>query len=148
MIEPVTRTLRCSREQAFDIAADIERYPEFLSWCISAKVTKRDPYLCFVEQEVGFGPVRLQFTSTAVLQRPAHIIVSSTDAPFRCLQLYWTCTAISPRGCRIGVAATVELRSGFLQLAINPFLAASVEGVVAAFEARAQTLYPAQPTTA
>ena len=147
MIEPVTRTLRCSREQAFDIAADIERYPEFLRWWISARVTKRDPSVCFVEQEVGFGQLRWRFTSTAVLQRPAHIIVTSTDAPFRCLKLCWTCTAVSPRGCQIRVAATVELRSGFLQLAINPFLAASLEDIVAAFEARAHALYPPQDTS-
>jgi ribosome-associated toxin RatA of RatAB toxin-antitoxin module len=57
MIEPLMRTLHCSCEQAFDIAADIERYPEFLRGWMSAKITKRDLNVCYVEQEVGFGPV-------------------------------------------------------------------------------------------
>jgi coenzyme Q-binding protein COQ10 len=140
VIEPVTRTLRCSCEQAFDIAADIERYPEFLKWWISAKVTKRDASTCCAEQEVGVGSVRFRFASTAILQRPEHIIVTSTDAPFRCFKLSWTCTAVPSGGCQIRVGASVELRSGFLQLAVNPFLAAVVEDVVAAFEARALAL--------
>jgi ribosome-associated toxin RatA of RatAB toxin-antitoxin module len=124
VIEPVTRTLHCSCEQAFDRASDIELYPEFLKWWISARVTNRDPPICCVEQEVGFGAIRLRFTSTAVLQRPVHILVTSTDAPFRCLNLSWTCTAISSGSCQIRVTASVELRSGLLQLVVNPFLAA------------------------
>lgn len=147
MIEPVTRALRCSREQAFDIAADIERYPEFLKWWISAKVTQRDLHICCVEQEVGVGSVRLRFASTAALERPERIIVTSTDAPFRCLKLSWACAAVPLGGCQIRVAASVELRSGFLQLAVNPFLAAVVEDVVAAFEARALALYPPRATS-
>ncbi len=44
------------------------------------------------------------------------------------------------------VAASVELRSSLLQLSVNPFLVAVLEGVVAAFEARALVLYAPQTT--
>jgi coenzyme Q-binding protein COQ10 len=141
MIEPLMRTLHCSCEQAFDIAADIERYPEFLRGWMSAKITKRDLNVCYVEQEVGFGPVRLRFASTAVLQRPARIHVISTEPPFRRFNLSWAFAAIPSGGCQIRVTASVELQSGFLQLAVNPFLAAAIEDIVVAFEARALTLY-------
>jgi coenzyme Q-binding protein COQ10 len=141
MIGSLMRTLHCSCEQAFDIAADIERYPEFLSGWIAAKITKRDLNVCYVEQEVGFGPLQLRFASIAVLQRPARIDVTSTEPPFRRFNLSWAFAAVSSGGCEIRVAASVELQSGFLQLAMNPFLAAAVEDNVVAFEARALALY-------
>jgi coenzyme Q-binding protein COQ10 len=60
-------------EQVFALAADIERYPEFLSGWISARIMQRETTICHVDQEVRFGPIRLLFRSTAVLDRPRRI---------------------------------------------------------------------------
>jgi hypothetical protein len=57
MIERFGRTLPFSCQQAFDIAADIERYPEFLRWWISARIQKRESNICYVEQVLGLGPI-------------------------------------------------------------------------------------------
>jgi coenzyme Q-binding protein COQ10 len=133
---PVTRTLACSREHAFDIAADIERYPEFLKGWITARIVRREANRCYVDQELGFGPVRLHFASTAVLRRPASIDVTSREPPFRYFNLSWTFAALPAGGCEIRVAGAVEMRSGLLQLAVNPFLGAAAHDIVAAFEAR------------
>jgi ribosome-associated toxin RatA of RatAB toxin-antitoxin module len=67
--------------------------------------------------------------------------VISTEPPFRRFDLSWAFAAIPSGGCQIRVTASVELQSGFLQLAVNPFLAAAIEDIVVAFEARALTLY-------
>jgi coenzyme Q-binding protein COQ10 len=141
----VERMLPFSREQVFDIAADIERYPEFLRWWISARITKREANICYVEQEVGFGPIRVRFESTAILQCPERIDVTSANEPFRHFNLSWVIAAIPSGGCRINIAASVELRSGILQLAVNPFLATVVEDIFSAFEARAHSLYTSPP---
>ena len=36
------RVLPYTPEQLFDLVADIERYPEFLPWCVGARIRKRD----------------------------------------------------------------------------------------------------------
>jgi coenzyme Q-binding protein COQ10 len=141
VIEKVGRTLPFSCEQVFDLIADIERYPEFLKWWISARIQKRESNVCYVEQVVGFGPIRLQFASKAVLNRPQRIDVTSTDLSFRKYSLSWLVAAIPSTGCRISVAADLELQSGFLQYVLNQFLPTSIDDIVTAFEARAHAIY-------
>ena len=36
------RVLPYTPEQLFDLVADIERYPEFLPWCVGARIRKRE----------------------------------------------------------------------------------------------------------
>ena len=141
MIERSSGTLPFSCEQVFDLAADIERYPEFLSGWISARIQKRESDICYVDQVVGLGPIRLQFTSTAVLHRPERIEVASTEAPFRQFSLSWSVAAVPPGGCRVSVAAEVELRSRMMQHIVDQILPAAVDDVITAFEARARRLY-------
>ena len=141
MIKQVTRTLQCSCEQAFDIAADIERYPDFLTGWISARIRKRESNICYVDQVVGLGPIGLKFTSKAVLYRPERIEVTSAEAPFRHFGLSWQVTAVPPAGCRVSVAAEAELQLRMLQRIVNQLLPAAVDDVITAFEARARRLY-------
>ena len=140
MIERATGTLPFSCEQMFDLAADIERYPDFLRGWISARIQKRESNICYVDQVVGLGPVRLQFTSKAVLYRPERIEVTSAEAPFRHFGLSWQVTAVPPAGCRVSVAAEAELQLRMLQRIVNQLLPAAVDDVITAFEARARRL--------
>jgi coenzyme Q-binding protein COQ10 len=130
-----------SCEQVFDVIADIERYPEFLSGWISARIQKRESTICYVDQVFGLGPLRLQFTSKAIFYRPERIEVSSTEAPFRHFSLSWRVVAVPPAGCRVTVAADVELQSRMGQQVVNQILPAAVDDIVTAFEARARRLY-------
>ena len=130
-----------SREQVFDIAADIERYPDFLRWWITAQIRKRESNICYVDQVLGLGPVRVQFSSTAVLHRPERIDVTSSDPPFRRFSLSWLVEAGPSAGCRVSIVADLELRSRFLQQVVDRVLPATVVDIISAFEARARGLY-------
>jgi coenzyme Q-binding protein COQ10 len=143
MIEKVGGALPFGCEQVFDLAADIERYPEFLKWWISARIQKRESNICYVEQVLGLGPIRLQFASTAALHRPERIDVTSTDLPFRHFSLSWLVATMPSAGCRISIAVELELQSRFLQYVVNQFLPNAVGDIVSAFEARAHSLYAA-----
>jgi coenzyme Q-binding protein COQ10 len=134
-------TLPYSCEQMFDLAADIERYPEFLAGWISARIRKRECNTCHVDQVVGFGPVRMQFASTAVLQPPHRIDVSSTDPRFRKYSLSWLIEEAPTRGCQVSITVDLELKSGLLRPVVNRLLPAAVEDIVAAFRARAHAIY-------
>ncbi len=140
-INKATATLPFTREQVFDLAADIERYPEFLSGWVSARIQRRESNICYVEQVVGLGPFRLQFISKAMLNRPERIEVTSTEAPFRLFSLSWLIAAAPSAGCRLSVVANIELRSRMLQRLVNQFLPATVDDVVSAFETRAHRVY-------
>jgi coenzyme Q-binding protein COQ10 len=140
-IDRVSRLLPFSCEQVFDLAADIERYPEFLPGWISARILKRDANILYVEQVLGVGPVRVQFGSKAVLRRPERIDVTSSEPPFRHYSLTWVIAPGPGVSCSLSVMADLELHSRFLQHVVNRVLPASIEDVIAAFEARANGLY-------
>ncbi len=141
MLVKASATLPFTGEQVFDLAADIERYPEFLSWWISSRIRNREGDVCHIEQVVGFGPVRLQFASRATLRRPYGIEVTSTDPLFRNYSLAWLVADMPGSGCRISVALDLELTSALLQHVVDRLLPAMLDDVVTAFKARAHGLY-------
>jgi coenzyme Q-binding protein COQ10 len=130
-----------AREQVYDIAADIERYPEFLPWWVSARIASRDAQTCHVEQVLGFGPLRLPFATTATFWRPERIDVSSSEPPFRHYQLCLQFDAASPAACRLSVASIVELHSAVMQRIADRLLPQSIDRIVRAFEMRARSIY-------
>ncbi len=140
-IERLGRPLPYSREQIFDIAADVERYPQFLRWWVSAQIVRREAQVLHVEQVLGTGPAQLKFASTALLQRPERLDVSSTDPMFRRFNLCFLVAARGPQQCGLQITAELELRSRLQQLVVGATLSASVDEILSSFEARAHALY-------
>lgn len=130
-----------SCDQMFDLAADIERYPEFMPGWISARVLQREGNRCGVRQVLGIGPLRVDFASEAVLSRPQQIDVHSEQDPFRDYRLSMHFAPQLPGGCMLRIAADLQMRSPLLQRVVNRLLPGSINGIVAAFEARARRLY-------
>jgi len=145
VIRRVGRTLPFNCEQVFDLAADIECYPQYLTGWVSARIQKRESNLCYVEQVVGFGPARLQFASIADLHRPERIDVTSADALFRHFSLSWLIIPARPSGCCVSIAIEIELRSRLLQQIVNQLLSSVVDDIIASFEARAHLIYGGCP---
>jgi len=142
-IERLGRSLPYSRELIFEIAADVERYPQFLRWWISARVVRREADRLEVEQVLGAGPVQLNFVSTAHLQRPERIDVTSTDPMFRKFGLCFLISDLGPSSSTLRITADLELHSRLKQLVVDATLSASVDDILAAFEARAHALHRA-----
>jgi coenzyme Q-binding protein COQ10 len=141
LIESVGRVLPFTAAQIFDLVADIERYPEFLPWWISATITKREVDTWFVEQVLGRGPVRVRFASRAVLMRPEFIDITSSDLPFRQFTLRIRVVPNASAGCSLSISARVELRSLILQQLMQRVLATSIDDIIGAFEGRAHSVY-------
>jgi len=130
---------RC--EQLFDLAADVERYPEFLRWWLAARIHRREADVYYTQQTLGLGPLRTRFGSKTVLRRPQRIDVTSDQAPLRHFRLSWLFAPQPHAGCRVTVIADIELRSLLLQRALDLILPGTVADMIASFEARARDLY-------
>lgn len=134
-------TLAYTPEQLFDLAADVECYPEFLPWWIAARVLKREGNIYFSDQVVGFGVFRERFGSKTVLWRPERIEVTSTDGIFRNFDLTWRFDPLPGNGCKVALMVNLELRSSLLQDMFHRAILQSVRSIMSAFEARAHQLY-------
>src|SRR5579875_2931168 len=76
-------------EQLFDLGADVGRYPEFLPWCVGARVRSRTETEETADLTIGFGPFRESFTSRVTLERPTRVRVRYEKGPFRYLNNQW-----------------------------------------------------------
>ncbi len=134
------RFLPHSQEQLFSLVADIERYPEFLPWCVGVRITNRDENVLRADLMVGFRMVREKFTSQVTLSAPNRIDVVYLDGPFRYLNNHWI---FEPKdgGCEIDFFIDFEFRSRILRKIMGPLFNEAVRRMVGSFETRARALY-------
>jgi coenzyme Q-binding protein COQ10 len=135
------RVLPYTPEQLFDLVADVERYPEFLPWCLGARIRERTPTSITADLLIGFKMVRERFTSRVELDRPSRIDVSYTQGPFRYLNNHWEFIPQPDGRCLIDFYVDFEFRSRMLQKIIEVLFNEAVKRMVGAFEARARQLY-------
>ena len=128
------------RDQLFDLAADVERYPDFVPWWVAARVRKREGNVYYTDQVIRFAMVRKRFGSKTVLRRPERIDVTSTDGPIRKLHLTWLFDRGAGNGCDVSLAVELELRSPLIENLFAHAMVHAVEPLMAAFEARAHLL--------
>ncbi len=136
------RILPYRPDQLFDLVADIERYPEFLPWCVAARVRTRTDQEVVADLVIGFKMIRERFTSRVRLDRPnRRIDVAYTEGPFRYLNNHWVFEELPDGATRLDFFVDFEFRSVMLQKIIGVLFNEAVRRMVAAFEARAKQLY-------
>lgn len=134
------RLLRYSPEQMFDLVADVGRYPEFLPWCVGARVLTRTETQLVADLTIGFKLFRETFRSQVALDRPGHVHVRYLNGPFRYLNNHWRFIA-TPQGTEADFFVDFEFRSRLLQAVIGTVFNEAVRLMVRAFERRAMQLY-------
>ncbi len=127
-------------EQLFDLVANVGRYPEFLPWCVGARVRSRTEVEMVADMTIGFGPFRESFTSRVALERPARIHVRYENGPFRYLNNQWLFQP-DPQGCLVDFRVEFEFSNRLLQIAIGAVFSEAVRRMVNAFERRARAIY-------
>ncbi len=136
-----TRVLPYTPEQVYALVADVERYPEFLPWCVACRISRRiSPTEFIADLAVGFKMVREKFTSRVTLTPITAIKVEYLDGPFAYLTNEWTFTP-APEGTSVSFYLAFEFKSKLLQSLIGVLFEEAVHRMVAAFEVRAEKLY-------
>ncbi len=135
------RLLPYSAQQLYDLVIDIERYPEFLPWCLGARVRTRREELIVADLIIGFKVFRERFTSRVMPNAAEQRIdVTYAEGPFKYLENHWVFEE-HPQGCEIDFYVDFEFRSKLLQKVIETLFHEAVRRMVAAFETRARDLY-------
>ena len=135
------RLIHHTPEQLFDLVADVRRYPEFLPWCLAARIKERSQTMLVADLIIGFQIFKEQFTSHVSMDRDNLIIeVEYAEGPFKYLKNRWKFIE-HPDGCVIDFYVDFEFRSRLLQTVIESLFTEAVKRMVRAFEARADQLY-------
>jgi coenzyme Q-binding protein COQ10 len=134
------RFLPYDPEKLFDLVADIERYPEFLPWCVGARVVSRDGNVIHADLMIGFKVIRETFTSKVTLHASDRVDVEYQKGPFKYLKNHWEFKP-HPDGCLIDFYIDFEFRSRILRNLIEPLFNEAVRRMVSAFETRARSIH-------
>ncbi len=144
----VTRTLRHTPQQMYDLVADVERYPEFLPLCESLRVLRRQPgdgegrEVLVAEMGVGYMAIRERFTTRVSLDQPQlKIVAEYIDGPFRHLENRWTFRPAANGGCEVDFFITYEFKSRTLGLLMGSMFDRAFRKFTDAFEGRAARIY-------
>jgi coenzyme Q-binding protein COQ10 len=142
------RKLPYTPEQLFDLVAAVDRYPEFLPWCIASRITRREGNVFYADLVIGFKMVREKFSSRVTTLRPDHVHVEYLSGPMRYLSNHWRFLPEADGGCTIDFFVEFEFKKPMVQRLMNMFFNEAVKRMVGAFEARANALYADKKITA
>jgi coenzyme Q-binding protein COQ10 len=139
------RLLHHPPEQLFDLVADVDRYPEFLPWCVGTRIKERAQEegneVIIADMVIGYKMFRETFSSKVICQKPDRINVTYFDGPFKYLNNHWIFEAQNNGECMIDFYVDFEFKSRLFQAAIGVVFNEAVKMMITAFEKRADKLY-------
>jgi len=145
----VTRRVRHTAQQMYDLVADVERYPEFLPLCESLRVIRHQDMpeggqVLIAEMGVGYKAIRERFTTRVSLDPGGRKIVAEyIDGPFRHLENRWTFKEAEGGTCDVDFFITYEFKSRALGLLMGTMFDRAFRKFTDAFEGRAARIYGA-----
>ncbi len=138
-----------SAAQMFDLVADVEKYPEFLPWCIGLRLLKTPeeasggPLLA--EMIVAYKVFRERFKSEVMLDVAGKEIEAQyIDGPFRHLRNRWRFEDKPDGGSIVHFFIEFEFRNILLQTTARTVFEKAFARMSEAFVARANDLYGLQ----
>jgi len=135
------RIIRHSPQELYDLVANVRSYPEFLPWCMAARIRHEDRHRLEADLIIGFQMFREKFTSHVDLNPDQYEInVKYAEGPFKYLTNKWRFLP-HPDGCEIDFYVDFEFNSRLLQSVIETLFTEAVRRMVKAFEDRADDLY-------
>ncbi len=141
----VTRTVSWPARKMFDLVADIESYPEFLPWCVGARIENRRPdgekEILDTELVLSFKAFRESYRSRVILDPDNLTIdVSNLEGLFRKLDSQWRFVPEGD-GCEVRFFIDFEFRSFLLRKTVGIAFNMAMQRVIHAFEERARSLH-------
>lgn len=130
-----------SARAMYRLVADVEAYPEFLPWCVSARVHPLGSREVQATLEVAKGPLRMRFTTRNVLYEGRRVEMHLVEGPFSHLEGVWTFTDLDGERCRVSLHMVFEFSQTLVRAAVSPVFEDIAGTMVQAFQRRAAAVY-------
>ena len=125
----------------YALVNDVERYPEFLPWCRSAKVLSHTESEMQASLELARGGFHKTFATRNALQPGQAITMTLLDGPFKHLEGRWQFTDLDHEGSKVALDMEFEFKSGVLDLMAGPVVHEICNSLVDAFIRRAAAVH-------
>jgi ribosome-associated toxin RatA of RatAB toxin-antitoxin module len=127
--------------QMFALVDDVPRYPEFLPWCVGARIESSSAGERLAQLKIARGAIHLEFTTRNTVLPDAEILMQLVEGPFNHLTGRWNFDSIGDRGSRVRFKVDFEFKNRLMGMAFNPVFEAVCDEIVDAFVVRAQRIY-------
>jgi len=137
-----SRVIKHTPKNLFNLVSDVSKYPEFLPWCLGARVKNINQNNFDADLIIGFKIYKEIYSSRIFLDNIKNVIkVEYMDGPFERLENHWVFKE-NNEGCIVEFMVDFKFKSVFLQTIMETLFSEAVKRMVKAFETRANELYP------
>ena len=141
----VKRLIECKKNQLIDLVLDIEKYPEFVPFCLNAHVyeKKNEGDLTFIiaDLTIGKGPFKDTYKSDVKFNRNNSTInVKNIGGPLNHLVNTWYFKELE-NGTEISFDIDFEIENKFLNIVMTKSFQYGLDKIADAFQKRAEDLF-------
>ena len=141
----VKRLIECNKDQLVDLVLDIEKYPEFVPFCLDAKVYERnnegDLILIIADLTIGKGPFKDTYKSDVKFDKKESTIkVTNIGGPLNYLENTWHFKK-HENGTEILFDIDFEIENKFLNIVMTKSFQFGLNKIADAFQKRAEKLF-------
>ena len=141
----VKKFIECKKEQLIDLVLDIEKYPEFVPFCVDAKVyekKEKDNLLLIVaDLTIGKGPFKDTYKSDVKYNKKEDsIFVTNLDGPLKHLENTWYFKEEN-NITEVSFEVDFELKNEFLNIVMAKSFQFALNKIAEAFQKRAENLF-------
>ena len=141
----VKKLIECKKEQLIDLVLDIEKYPEFVPFCVNAKVYEKKEQgnllLIVADLTIGKGPFKDTYKSDVKYNKKEDsIFVTNLDGPLKHLENTWHFKEEN-NITEVSFEVDFELKNEFLNIVLTKSFQFALDKIAEAFQKRAENLF-------
>tara|TARA_B110000196_G_C20590171_1_gene405962 strand:+ start:15 stop:458 length:444 start_codon:yes stop_codon:yes gene_type:complete len=141
----IKKIIPCKKNQLIEMVLDIEKYPEFVPWCIEGKVHDKNESIDLVtfkgDLKVGKSILNETFSShVSYLKETDKVIVTNLSGPLKHLKNEWIFKEIN-NNTQLEFFIDFELKNPILNEIMKKSFELGLGRIAKAFEERAIKLY-------
>jgi len=141
----ITKKIPCSKKNLIDMVLDIEKYPEFVPWCLDAKihtnVDKKNTIEITADLTIGKSFFKETYKSYVIYDKSTDSInVTNIDGPLKHLENKWFFRQLGSLS-EVDFNVDFELKNKILNLLMIKTFDLGLEKIADAFEKRANELF-------
>ena len=141
----VKRLIECKKEQLIDLVLDIEKYPQFVPFCLDSKIyekkEKGDLILIIADLTIGKGPFKDTYKSDVKFNKKENsIYVTNLDGPLKHLENKWHFKEENSF-TEVSFDVDFELKNDFLNIIMTKSFQFGLDKIADAFQKRPEELF-------
>ena len=139
------RLIECKKEQLIDLVLDIEKYPQFVPFCLDSKIYEKneegDLILIIADLTIGKGPFKDTYKSDVKFNKKENsIYVTNLEGPLKHLENKWHFKEEN-NFTEVSFDVDFELKNDFLNIIMTKSFQFGLDKIADAFQKRAEELF-------